>query len=356
MNQQLQAQVQRILDDAVADGVENSLQFCVYRDGECLANACAGWVDFARTRPINTRTVIPVYSTSKGVPAAAMTRLIAQGKVSPDMLVADIWPEFAQNGKEKTRVLHLLNHTSGLRQRFPEQKTYEQVADWPCMIRAIEKSAPDWEPGTKTRYQSLTYGWVTAEIIQRVSGKPFWTYVKEELFAPEGIQDFYFGMTDEAEQNAAEFRLAPSLQPSKSFSVCDPLDVLMRQPCIRRAALPGFNAIASAQALAAFYNAILKERYFPQAVLKQATTLNCPEPPPPSRSGFGTYGYGFALSGSLAEPGNVFGHGGYGGSDGLADQNQRLAIGFTAGTLGDHPCKAKLYELVNLTQREGWAP
>jgi CubicO group peptidase (beta-lactamase class C family) len=356
MNQQLQEQVQRILDTAVADGSENSLQFCVYQNGECLVNACAGWIDYDRTRPIDTRTVIPIYSTSKGVPAAAMSRLIAQGKVSPDMLVAEVWPEFAKNGKEKTRILHLLNHTSGLHQRFPEQKTYQLVADWPYMIHVIEESAPDWEPGTKTRYQSLTYGWVTAEIIQRVSGKPFWTYVQEELFGPEGIQDFYFGMTDEAEQNAAEIRLKPPLQPSKSISVCDPLDDLMREPCIRRAALPGFNGIASAHALASFYNAILTERYFSRDALKAATTLNCPEPPPPSRSGFGTYGYGFALSGSINAPGNVFGHGGYGGSDGLADQQQQLAIGFTAGTLGDHPCKAKLYELVNLTQREGWAP
>ena len=356
MDQQLQEQAQRILAAAVADGSENSLQFCVYRDGECLVDACAGWVDFAHTRPVDTHTVIPIYSTSKGVPAAAMTRLIAQGRLSPDTLVVAIWPEFAKNGKEKTRIRHLLNHTSGLHQRFPEQRTYEQVADWPCMIHAIEESASDWEPGAKTRYQSLTYGWVTAEIIQRVTGKSFRSYVMEELFAPEGIQDFYFGTTDEAEQNAAEIRLGPALQPSRSISVCDPLDELMRQPCIRRAALPGFNGIASAHALAAFYNAILAERYFSRAALREATILNRPEPEPPSRSEFTTYGYGFALSGSIDDIGNVFGHGGYGGSDGLADQNQGLAVGFTAGILGEHPCKAELYRLVNLTQREGWAP
>lgn len=357
MDQQLQKKSQEILDSAVVNDSENSLQFCVYRDGECLVNACAGWVDFAHTRPVDTHTVFPIYSTSKGVPAAALTRLIAQGRLSPDTPVGDIWPEFAKNGKEKTLVRHLLNHTSGLKQRFAEQKTYELVADWPYMIHVIEESAPDWEPGTESRYQSLTYGWVTAEVIQRVTGMTFREYVVEELFRPEGIEDFYFGTTDEAERNAAEIRLGAGMEPSDTISVCDPLDELMRQPCIRRAALPGFNGIASAHALAAFYNAILNERYFSREVLKEATTMHRPEPGPPSLSEpIRTFGYGFALSGPVDDIGNVFGHGGYGGSDGLADQKQRLTVGFTAGTLGEHPCRAELYRLIHLVQREGWQP
>lgn len=356
MKHELQEKAQRILDAAVSDGSENSLQFCVYRDGECIIDAWAGWADFARTRPVDARTVFPVYSTSKGVPAAALTRLIEQGKLSPETPVAEIWPEFAKNGKERTLIRHLLNHTSGLHQRFPEQQTYEQVADWPYMIHVIEESAPDWEPGTQTRYQSLTYGWVTAEVIRRVTGKSFREYVAEELFGPEKIKDFYFGTTDAAERNAAEIRCEPGVESVRTISVCDPLDELMRQPCIRRAALPGFNAIASARALAKFYNAILAGRYFSREMLREATTLNCPEQKPPRLSGAGTFGYGFALTGPGADVGRVFGHGGYGGSDGQADREANLAIGFTVGKLGQHPCQAELYRLVGLVQREGWLP
>ena len=38
----LQQEAQRIIDKAVADGSENSLQFCVYKNGECIVNVCAG--------------------------------------------------------------------------------------------------------------------------------------------------------------------------------------------------------------------------------------------------------------------------------------------------------------------------
>ncbi len=350
----LQKEAERILAAAVEQGGENSLQFAVYRDGECLIDASAGWIDFEKKRPVNARTIFPIYSTSKGIPAAALTRLIGEGRLSPDQLVADIWPEFAQNGKERTLVRHLLNHSSGLAQRFREQSSYEKIVDWPHMIRAIEASAPDWEPGTQTRYQSLTYGWVTAELIARITGRSFRDYVMEELFQPEGIEDLWFGTTPEAEKNAAEFRLGPGMEPTQSISACDPLDDLMRQPCIRQAALPGFNGIASARSLAQFYDAILRERYFSRQMLDEATELHRPETHPPRLNDFGSFGYGFALSGPAGNVGRIFGHGGYGGSDALADKKNRLAIGFTCGIIGAHPCKAELYKLLGFVQREGW--
>lgn len=350
----LQQKAQRIVDEAVANGSENSVQFCVYKNGACIINVCAGYMDFERTRKIDERTLFPIYSTSKGVPATALNRLIEQGKLSAETPVREIWPEFARNGKKNTLIRHFLNHTSGLHQRFPEQKTYEFVADWNSMLRVIENSAPDWIPGTQTRYQSLTYGWITAEIIQRITGMSFREYTIRELFKPAGIEDFYFGMTDESEQHAAAFRLGPGWEPSRSISVCDPLDELMRQPCIRRAALPGFNGFASAHALARLYNEILHERYFSHAMLIDATTMRRPEPGPPTLNSWNCFGNGYALSGPVDDVGCVFGHGGYGGSDALADRSQDLAVGFTAGILGDHPCKAELFRLAGLVQRRGW--
>ncbi len=351
----LQEEAQQIVEKAVADGSENSVQFCAYRDGECVVDVCAGYQDFGRTERINSHTLFPIYSTSKGVPATALNRLIEQGAVSAETPVREIWPEFAVNGKENTLLLHFLNHSSGLHQRFPEQRTYEFVADWKSMIHLIEKSAPSWVPGTRTRYQSLTYGWVTAEIIRRLTGKNFRDYALQELFEPPGITDFVFGMTEESEERAAEFRLAPGEAKTRSFSICDPLDDLMRQPCIRRAALPGFNGFASAHALAQFYNEILRERYFSRAMLIRATELRRPEKKPPCRKDGECFGNGYVLRGSVRDIGEVFGHGGYGGSEALADRTKNLAVGFTAGILGPHPCKDELYRLVGLVQKEGWA-
>ncbi len=351
----LQDKAQKILDEAVASGTETSLQFCVYQNNKCLIDAYAGFQDSAGTQKVNSQTLFPIYSTSKGVPATALNQLIERKQLAITTPVREIWPEFAVNGKENTLILHLLNHTSGLQQRFREQATYEQVADEQYMMQVIENSAPSWEPGIKTRYQSLTYGWVTMEIIRRVTGIPFQHYIASELFAPAGISDIHFGLNDETELQTADFQLGHDMKPSSSCSICDPLDELMRQRCIRRAVLPGFNGFASARALAHFYSEILSERYFSNTMLREATTLRRPEKGLPTLQEGVCFGNGYILRGPASDLGRIFGHDGYGGAEAWADQTSYLAVAFTCGTLGKHPCKEKLYQLINFVQRQNWS-
>lgn len=351
MDMKLQAEAQRIVDHAVASGAEHSVQFCAYRDGECIIDVFAGKKDFTHDALIDNHTLFPVYSTSKTVPATALNRLIAQGKITVETPVREYWKEFAVNGKENTLLLHLLNHTSGLPQRFPEQKTYEFVADWQSMIHTIENCKPDWEPGTQTRYQSLTYGWVTAETIQRITGMSFRDYVKQELFEKAGITDFIFGLTEEDEKRTAEFRLAPGCPKSKHeiATICDPLDDLMHAPAIRKAALPGFNGFASARGLAEFYNAILQNMYFDRTMLQDATTCRVPEQYPENAASMFAHGYQI-LGPDLKDRGQIFGHHGYGGAGGLGDRKNNIAVGFTTSYIGGHACKKELFHLAGLDQ------
>lgn len=352
MDMELQKEAQRIVDEAVSSGKEHSVQFCAYRDGECIIDVFAGKRDFSTDEKIDNHTLFPVYSTSKTAPATALCRLIAQGKITAETPVREYWEEFAVNGKENTLLLHLLNHTSGLPQRFPEQSSYDLIADWQHMIRVISNCKPDWEPGTKTRYQSLTYGWVTAETIQRITGMSFRDYVNKELFEPAGITDFIFGMTEEDEKRAADFCVEPGKQEAKHGEIptaCDTLEELMRAPQIRKAALPGFNAFASARGLAEFYNAILKNMYFDRDMLLDATTARVPEQYEPNATT--AFGHGYQLlCQDKSDWGRIFGHHGYGGAGGVADRGKNIAAGFTTSYMGYHPCKFELFRLVGLDQ------
>lgn len=353
----LQQQAQEIIDRYIASGSENGLQFCVFSKGKCIVDVHGGFFTFDRKEKIDGDTLFPVYSTTKTVAATAVNILIEKGVVSEDTPVKDIWPEFACNGKEKTLLRHLLNHSSGLPQRFPEQRSFEFLCDWKAMTDVIARVRPDWEPGTRTRYQSLTFGWVTGEIVQRITGKSFKEFITEEIFSKASSRDFYIGMDDESEKRAAEFRL-PAEQHNaprpKYENICDPLDELMRQKLVRRSVHPGFNGFASARGLANFYNDMLNERFFSRAMLERATAMHRPEPEPPTLNSWNTFGNGYALSGPVDDVGRVFGHGGFGGSDGLADQKQQLAAGFTCSVLGGHPCKTELFDLVGLVQRKRW--
>ena len=56
----------------------------------------------------------PSFSTTKGVASTVLHVLVDRGLVDYDRCVADYWPEFAQAGKERITVRHILAHQSGL--------------------------------------------------------------------------------------------------------------------------------------------------------------------------------------------------------------------------------------------------
>ena len=351
----IEKQVQDILDNAVKAYKGCGMQFCAIKDDQCVVNACAGFTSEAMTEKVNTRTLFPVYSTSKTVPATALTRLIAKGKISPDQLVTDIWPEFGKNGKEKTLVRHLLNHTSGLPQRFKEQSSYEAVCDWEYMIHTIENSHCDWTPGTQARYQSLTYGWVTMELVQRITGMSFKEYIAKELGLKED-GDFIFGTNDEIEKRISDFRLPSENDKTSGFTICDPLDDLMRQKCIREAVLPGFNGFASAYGLANFMNKVNNCDYFSRRVLMDAISPEySPAKDNPVIGSTKIFGYGFALTGPAGDLGKFYGHGGYGGSFAIADRDNNITCGFTTNIIGGQDeIRDELFKLFGIERCLNW--
>ena len=60
------------------------------------------------------RHLINVFSTTKAITATCFLQLVERGKVDLDALVGDYWPEYACNGKEKTRVSDFLCHRAAM--------------------------------------------------------------------------------------------------------------------------------------------------------------------------------------------------------------------------------------------------
>ena len=55
-----------------------------------------------------------MWSTTKTVTNLAALMLADRGLLDPYAPVAKYWPEFAENGKERIEVRHILSHTSGV--------------------------------------------------------------------------------------------------------------------------------------------------------------------------------------------------------------------------------------------------
>ena len=175
---------------------------CVYRDGEPVVDVWGGLADRDDARSWARDTVVIVFSCTKGVTAVAANQLIERGLLDPDAPVAEYWPEFAQEGKGTIPVAWVLSHRAGLAAIDDPDLTLDDVAAWDPVIDAIAAQAPNWEPGTAHGYHARTYGWMTGELIRRVTGLMPGTYVAQEIAGPLGL-DFVIGVPESWEPRVA---------------------------------------------------------------------------------------------------------------------------------------------------------
>ena len=344
---------------------------CVYHRGRCVVDLWGGRRD-KDGRAWHRETMAPSFSTTKGVASTLMHMMVDRGLVDYDERVAHYWPEFAQAGKSKITVRHVLAHQSGLYHIRQMIDHADQMLDWDHMVHAIERTEPIHEPGARTGYHGLTYGFLVGEILHRVTGLPFPELVERELAGPLELDGMFVGAPRTELHRAAELMwperaqwlrgVAPEMpQPvldagesamgvlrgglgrmgidldlssivqafaprgisSFDFSAHDTL----RQP------IPAGNGLFTARSLARMYAALAEGGELDGVRLVSRNTLRRAMQVQQKTDGWAVLpfdmrwrlGYhGIATSEGFAR--QAFGHFGFGGSGAWADPSRRLAV------------------------------
>ena len=118
-----------------ARGLDTGASLAIYHQGQLVVDLSGGWFDQSRTKPYNTDTLQIVFSTSKGLVAAAAALCVQRGLLNYSALVTKYWPEYGQTGKENTTVADVLSHRAG----SPEHpSSLEQHLNWTAMIQWLE--------------------------------------------------------------------------------------------------------------------------------------------------------------------------------------------------------------------------
>jgi CubicO group peptidase (beta-lactamase class C family) len=93
--------VRSVSEQNFIDGLDIGASLCVYHRGQCVVDLFGGWKDSqAKKEPYTQNTLQLVFSTSKGVMAAAIALCVERGWLDYDAPVVQYWPEFAANGKQ----------------------------------------------------------------------------------------------------------------------------------------------------------------------------------------------------------------------------------------------------------------
>jgi CubicO group peptidase (beta-lactamase class C family) len=172
--------------------------------GETVVDLWGGVADLATNSAWEEDTVVTVFSCTKAATALCAHLLAAQGKLDLDAPVADLWPEFAQNGKQHATTRMMLDHTVGL-PAIREKLKPDCLLDWDYMVDHLAREEPFWQPGTGSGYHAVTFGYLVGEMVRRVSGRSLGTYFQEEIAGPLGF-DYWIGLPADKEP-----RVAPSI-------------------------------------------------------------------------------------------------------------------------------------------------
>jgi N-acyl-D-amino-acid deacylase len=183
----------------------------VAKDGRLVYARGFGWADRAKGLPVQPRSLFRIASISKPITAVAILRLIAQGKLRltdhPFELLALPPPPGKKSDPrlKKITVLQLLQHTGG----FDRDRSFDPMfrsveiarqlgspppADAEQIIRYMLGHKLDFEPGSRYAYSNFGYC-VLGRVIEKVSGKSYEHYVRQEVLAPLGIHDMQIGQT-----------------------------------------------------------------------------------------------------------------------------------------------------------------
>ena len=333
-------QVRATLEEVVRDTPEIGLQVAAYVDGKLAIDAWAGLADEKAGKPVEGDTLFMLSSTSKGVTATCMHVCVDRHKLSYDMPIVEVWPEFGAHGKEKATLRHAMAHQTGVPQT-PVGYTPEWMTDWDRMCKGIADLEPMFPIGERTAYHSLNYGYIVGEILRRVDGRPIAQFLQEEICQPLGINGAYFGVPASEMSRVAVLTDGPAPPPEYSARmVGEPAGAKVAEYFNRdefkRAAIPASGGIFNARGLARHYAMCANwgeldgVRILPEAALRAGTELQSFETDEiykiRVRRGLG-YRRG-SDCGPLASP-EAFGHLGGGGSFGYADPARKLGIGFT---------------------------
>ncbi|MFO0688300.1 MAG: serine hydrolase domain-containing protein [Myxococcota bacterium] len=232
------ARLARTLDAHVERGELVGVASLVARGGEVVDFHASGLRDREAGLPMTRDTIFRIYSMTKPITSVAVMILVERGQLlladpvskylpdlagmkvlrTPDSPLGDVVP-----ARREMTVRDLLTHTSGLASSLPGigtpkaiERAYAEADlrgsqtglapdEW---IRRLAKVPLVHQPGSKFLYGVSTD--VLGQLVAVVSGKPFETFLREEIFGPLDMVDTGFHVpADKLDRFAANYGPGP---------------------------------------------------------------------------------------------------------------------------------------------------
>ena len=289
-----------------------------------------------------------IHSTSKGIVAMIVAKLIDENKLDLEKNVADYWPEFANCGKENIKVKTLLSHQAGMygwKQPIDETDFYK----WDYVVDLLAKQEPYHKAEEKICYHPKTIGFLVGELIKRVTNKSVGKNLEELLNGPLETMCF-IGTPSVYHDNIADLISSESLR--KAFS--DPTNVdeylitAFLNPANRTktantaewrlAEIPAMNCHSNSGSLAKIYDFFLSHlsnNFISSNTFDALTSVAVSGDDHVMKSPMQWSHAGYSVGGGklFGKSSKAFGHTGWGGSMAFGDPENGIGCAYTMNLL-----------------------
>lgn len=186
---------------------------------DVLYQGAFGKRDLSKPDAMTLDSVFWIASMTKAVTAAAAMQLVEQGKLSLDAPIGEVLPDLAapqvlegfdESGEPKLRpaskpitLRHLMTHTAGFAYNIwnGDCAQYLEKTGTPnifsCQNVALKTPIMS-DPGTRWEY-GINVDFV-GKAVEAASGKRLDAYLRDHMFAPLGMNDTAFKITDDMRQ------------------------------------------------------------------------------------------------------------------------------------------------------------
>lgn len=194
LSPEMEAKVAAIAQDTLAKTGVPSASVGIVVDGKIAYTRAFGLANVSPAKPATAAMAYPIGSISKQFTAQAVLLLQQEGKLSLDDKVSKYFPELTRANEVTLR--NLMTMTSGYEDFAPQDyiiPAWRHKIDPLDNVHVWAEKPLDFNPGDDWQYSNTNYVLVGL-IVQKVSGEPFYKFLRERVLTPlhlEGVFNTY---------------------------------------------------------------------------------------------------------------------------------------------------------------------
>jgi D-alanyl-D-alanine carboxypeptidase len=183
-NESDRRKVETVAQKVLTDTGVPSASVAIVLGGKVVYSGAFGRANIKPQRAAEPGMAYPIGSVSKQFTATAVLLLQQQGKLSIDDPVAKYFPELTR-AKDVT-LRNLMTMTSGYEDFAPQDYSipaWYQPEDPAKTVQTWATKPLDFDPGTEYQYSNTNYV-LLALIVQKITGEPFYTFLRQAVLEP----------------------------------------------------------------------------------------------------------------------------------------------------------------------------